>query len=53
MTDLFSHIRAAEAFVGEENDITDVEEIEFEFRAYDNNNWLGDDFANEIITLKP
>lgn len=37
----------------EENDITDVEKIEFKFRAYDNNNWFGDDFANEIITLNP
>lgn len=37
----------------EDNNITDVEEIEFKFRAYDSDNWFGDDFANEIITLNP
>lgn len=37
----------------EENNITEVETIEFKFRAYDEDNWLGDDFANEIITLNP
>jgi len=37
----------------EENDIKDVKEIEFELRVYDSDNWLGDDFAKETITLKP
>lgn len=37
----------------EDNNITAVEEIEFKFRAYDSDNWFGDDFANEIITLNP
>lgn len=37
----------------EENGITEVESIEFKFRAYDEDNWFGDDFANEIITLNP
>lgn len=37
----------------EDNNITEVEEIEFKFRAYDNDNWFGDDFANEAITLNP
>lgn len=37
----------------EENDITEVEEIEFELRAYDYDNWLDDDIANEIIVLNP
>lgn len=36
-----------------ENGITAVNEIEFKLRAYDNGNWLGDDFANETITLNP
>ncbi|MBP3480719.1 MAG: hypothetical protein J6K66_03865 [Clostridia bacterium] len=37
----------------EENSITEVETIEFKLRAYDEDNWLGDDFANETITLNP
>lgn len=37
----------------EENSITEVESIEFIFRAYDEDNWFGDDFANETITLTP
>lgn len=37
----------------EENGITDVEEIELTFRVYDQDNWLGDDFANQTVTLKP
>ena len=37
----------------EENDITEVTEIEFTLRAYDSNDWSGSDFANEIITLNP
>lgn len=37
----------------ESNDIATVEEIEFQFRAYDSNDWFGEDFVNEKITLKP
>ena len=37
----------------EENGITEVEEIEILFRAYDADNWTGDDFANQTITLNP
>ena len=37
----------------EENDITTVEEIEFELRAYDYENWNAADFAKEVITLNP
>lgn len=37
----------------EENGITDIETIEFILRVYDNNNWLADDFVNELITLNP
>lgn len=37
----------------EENGITEIEEIEFNFRAYNADDWLGDDFANETITLNP
>lgn len=37
----------------EENGITDIETIEFKIRAYDIDNWAGDDFVNEIITLNP
>lgn len=36
----------------EENKIDAVHEIEMRIRAYDNNNWMGDDFANEVVTLK-
>ncbi len=36
-----------------ENQITDVEEIEFVFRIYDWNNWGTPEFANEKITLNP
>ncbi len=37
----------------EENSITEIEEIEFNFRAYDEDDWFGNDFANETITLNP
>ena len=37
----------------EENSITEVEEIEFNFRAYNEDDWLADDFVNETITLNP
>ncbi len=37
----------------EKNDITDIEEIEMTFRAYDEDDWFGDDLANETVTLNP
>ncbi len=37
----------------EDNGITNVEEIEFNFSVSDNDDWLADDFVNEIITLIP
>lgn len=37
----------------EENEITDVETLEFVLRAYNLDNILGEDFANEVITLNP
>ena len=37
----------------EDNNISAIEEIEFKMRAYDSNNWSGDDFANEVIILNP
>lgn len=37
----------------EENGITTVEEIRMTFRAYDYDNWFGDDLANEAVTLNP
>lgn len=37
----------------EENGITDVEDIEFTLRVYDEEDWLADDFCNEKITITP
>lgn len=37
----------------EENGITEIEEIEFTLRIYDNDDWMADAFAEESITLKP
>lgn len=37
----------------EENSITAIEEIEFTLRIYDNNDWMAESFAEEIITLNP
>lgn len=37
----------------EENGIETVENIEFTFRAYNYEDWLADDFANEFVTLTP
>lgn len=37
----------------EENGITDVEELEFILRAYDNHNLLDDDIVNQVFTLTP
>lgn len=37
----------------DENGITDIEEIEFNLRAHDENNWMSDDLVNENIILNP
>lgn len=37
----------------EENGITTVEEIELKLRVYDSNDWLADDYLNEVITITP
>lgn len=37
----------------EENEITEIEEIEMNLRAYDSDDWTGEDLANEIVTLNP
>ncbi|MDD4311859.1 MAG: hypothetical protein PHW41_05185 [Eubacteriales bacterium] len=37
----------------EENDITQVEEIEMLFSVYDSNDWMADKLINETVTLKP
>ncbi|MGN1082679.1 MAG: hypothetical protein ACI4SJ_03960 [Candidatus Avispirillum sp.] len=37
----------------EDNGITEIEKIEFQLRAYNYDNWLDDDFANEAVTLNP
>ncbi len=37
----------------EENSITEIEEIELIFRAYNDDDFMSDDFANETITLVP
>ncbi len=37
----------------EDNDITDVEDIEFIFKVCDANDWLTDDYVNEKITINP
>lgn len=37
----------------EDNNITDVEEIELKMRVYDEDDWSSDDFANETVTLNP
>ncbi|MBO4989108.1 MAG: hypothetical protein J6D37_02130 [Clostridia bacterium] len=36
-----------------DNGITSVNEIEFNLRVYDIGDWLGDDFVNQSVTLKP
>lgn len=36
-----------------DNGITDVEEIELRFRAYDSENYMANDFANQLVTLNP
>ena len=37
----------------DENNIEVVEEIEFLFRAYDDDHWLDRDYVNETIILNP
>jgi len=37
----------------EENGITAVEEIEFNLRAYDEDDFFGDDFVNQAVILNP
>ncbi len=37
----------------EENGITVIEEIEFNLRVYDEDNWFDDDLANKTVTLTP
>ena len=37
----------------EENGITVIEEIEFNLRVYDEDNWFADDLANQTVTLTP
>lgn len=48
----FSSMSWADAGL-EENDINEVETIEFNLRAYNADEWLEDDFVNETITLNP
>lgn len=36
-----------------ENNITQIEEIEFKFKAFDEDNWNGKDFIGETVTLNP
>lgn len=37
----------------EENNITEVENIEFNLRIYNENDWMAEDFANDTIALTP
>lgn len=37
----------------EENGISEVENLEFTIRAFNENDWSEDDFVNELITLNP
>ena len=37
----------------EENEITEIEEIEFKLRVYDSKNWNASDFFNDVITITP
>ena len=37
----------------EANGITEVENIEFALKVYDENDWTADDFINEAVTLNP
>lgn len=48
----FGHISWADSTL-EENDISEVNDIEFTLSAYDADNWSDGDFAKETVTLKP
>lgn len=37
----------------EENNITEIDKIEFNFCVYDKDGWSGNDSPNETITLNP
>ncbi len=37
----------------EENDISEVEEIEFRLRVYDDTNWNREPYFNDIVTINP
>ena len=37
----------------EENGITAIEEIEFNLRVYNDDDWFEDDWMNETVTLNP
>ena len=37
----------------EANGITEVENIEFALKVYDENDWMAEDFINEVVTLNP
>ena len=37
----------------EENDIEEVETIEFELRVYDDDNWTADNLFDQVITVQP
>ena len=37
----------------EANGITQIEKVEMLLRAYNNLNWIADDFVNENVTLVP
>lgn len=37
----------------EENGITEVEEIEFQLRVYDNEDWVANDFVSKVFTMIP
>ena len=36
-----------------DNGIDKVEEIEFELRVYDDENWMAKDFVKDVFTYKP
>lgn len=48
----FSDMCWSETFF-EENEITEVEEIEMLIRVYDSEDWLADDIYSETVTLNP
>lgn len=48
----FSSVSWSDATL-KDNGITEVEKIEARFRAYNADDFMGNDFANEVITLNP